>query len=246
MSWISRVFGKIGNRKSKYISPSLVEKPVLDTRPNCEIEKDERRQRSETRLRGEGVPLNPDFPDPLTTDDLTLRSAKDVADRLLALTLVAMKADGMDHDVMLEIVRERDAHDAFTERELEFIMDPEPSEEAMSRYCRRFESAWTLVWALRLVREPLSTPRENCDADRLIEIVRDTPELNVRSLRDANSVLDKLDLFQGYDWAVKHALKQGKPPPSQLNACVAIERYRALAWLTCQRDWENPRQDIAA
>lgn len=244
MSWLSRIFG---TRKSKYVSPKLVEQPVVDHRPADVIEKEDRRQRSETRLRGEGIPISPDLPDTETISELQLRKPREVADRLLALTLVAMKADGMDHEVMLEIVRERDARKLLTPKETAFIDAAEPSDADRARYLRRFESAWTLIWALRLVREPLTTPREACDIDRLIGIVRDTPDLSAYNLRDACSILDKLDLFMRYDWAVRHCREKGLPLPVQFNGDAAMERFRALAWLTCQRDWDEPgRNEMAA
>ena len=174
-----------------------------------------------------------------------IRSPEEVADRLLALTLVAMKAEGMDHEIMLEIVKERQADRLFTAKERAFILNSTPGEADREHFARSFEAAWALVWALRLVREPLTTPRRCCDHDRVISIVRDTPDLTVNALRDTPSVLDKLDLFMRYASAVHEALAQGKKPPSEIVATVAIERYNALSWLSHHNgrdDWDEPEK----
>ena len=239
MSWFGRVFGKLITKKSKYITPGLEEGTKSDEPLSDEAEQEQRRACSEVRLRGEGVPINPDLPIIKSSSQIEIRPRREVADRLLALTLVAMKGEGMDNDVIQEIVRERDAAHLFTPEERAFIDNPAPDESELALFTRRYEAAWTLVWALRLVREPLSTPREPCDVARLIEIVRDTPQLAARALRRPDQILDKLDLFIGYDWAVRKAISQGCRMPADLNADVTLERCHALCWLACMDGHEN-------
>lgn len=246
MSWFGRILGKLTNPKSKYVTPGLEEKLKPSAPPTDSDEQKMRRRESEIRLRGEGIPLNSDLPDVPAASDVSLRSSREVADRALALTLVGMKAHGMDHEVMLEIVRERAAENCFTADEHAFIMTPAPAPADLERFASSFEAAWALIWALRLVREPLSTPRDVCNFDRLIEIVRDTPDLSIYDLRRPCRILDKLDLFLRYDWAVKQAARNGIKPPSHLNPAVAMERYHALSWLTCQIDYENWEDDALA
>ena len=241
MSWFSRVFGKLsGNRKTRYLSPKLREQPAPPADPDL-AEREARKSQSETRLRGEGVPISPVSPDYGTSSDVRLRTAKETADRLLALTLVAMKAEGLDHAAIQEIIDVRGARELFTPEEADFINTPMPSEEDMLRFSICYEAAWTLVWALRLVREPLSTPRECCDNDRLIQIVRDTPDLTRNSLREPGRVLDKLHLFYHYASAVRDAEADGQKPPANIRSEVALGRHWALSWLARQQ--ENPTED---
>tara|TARA_Y100000052_G_C2940461_1_gene80268 strand:+ start:173 stop:919 length:747 start_codon:yes stop_codon:yes gene_type:complete len=243
MNWLSRVFGNLGSRKSKYITPHLLDEDGCDVPKTPDEEQVDRRARTEQRLRGEGVPINPDLGEVTSERDANIRAPEEVADRLLALTLVAMKAEGMDHEIMLEIVKERKADTLFTSRERAFILNPSPSDADLEHFSKSYEAAWALVWALRLVREPLTTPRRNCDHERVISIVRDTPDLTVNALRDTPSVLDKLDLFMRYASAVQASLAEGKKPPSEIIAIVALERYNALSWLTHhegREDWDEP------
>lgn len=239
MSWLSRVVGKLTNPKSKYVTPGLEEKSKPKPPPNDETEQSERRCKIETRLKGEGVPLNPDIPPVPPANSLRFKDPGEVAERVTALTLVAMKASGMDHDVMQAIVDERDAWEYFTPSERAFMDTPSPSEEQMTQFSHGFESAWALIWALRLVREPLTTPRSPCIPEKVIEIVRDTPDLAAMRLRTPGRLAEKLEMFQHYNWAIQQAQEQGKRPPAQLNSVVAQERFRAMSWLTCQQDNED-------
>ncbi|GEM_PF-3841703 len=239
MNWLSRVIGKLTNPKSKYVTPGLEEKAEKKPPPTDESEQSERRSRIETRLRGEGVPLNPDLPPVPPVSSLRFKEPDEVAHRVTALTLVGMKASGMDHDVMQEIVSERKAHDYFTASERAFMDNPSPGEDEMAHFANGFESAWALIWALRLVREPLTTPRNPCQPEKVIEIVRDTPDLTMRRLRTPGRLAEKLEMFQLYNWAIQQAQAQGKGPPAQLNSIVAQERFRAMSWLTCQPENED-------
>lgn len=239
MSWFSRMFGKLTNPKSKYVTPGL-EDGTGEGPPASDVaEQAERVARVEERLRGEGVPFNPDMEPVEAESTVQVRDRHEVADRLMALTLAAMKGDGMDHDVIQEIVAERDARKYFTPTELAYIDNPTPSEQENIRFAWRFESAWTLIWVLRLVREPLTTPRNTCDVDRIIAIVRDTDNLAALACRPDNATLDKLELFRRYHWAVCQALENGQNIPSHLDANVTRERFHALSWYTRQSGFET-------
>lgn len=56
----------------------------------------------------------------------------------------------------------------------------------------RYEAAWPLLWALQHMDGMLGPPREPCDVDPLIAVVRDTPNLDdlaAKGLRSANDIL---------------------------------------------------------
>ena len=239
MGWFSRIRDQIGNRKSKYVTPGLDDKSEPEEPLTDDAEQSLRRSQTRDRLRGEGIPVSPDLPNSPPESALAMRSSEDVANRLLAFTLVAMKADGMDHGVMLEIVRERDARQFFTAEEEAFIDNPAPSDADRDHFLRFYETAWTLIWALRLVREPLSTPRETCNPEEVVAIVRDTPNLAANTMRRPCRMLDKLDLYLCYDAAARSAVSEGRKPPSHLHPIVACERYRALAWIAGE-DFAEP------
>jgi hypothetical protein len=206
----------------------------------------DRKSRSETRLRNEGVPVNPNLPAIVSEAGARLRTPREVADRVLALTLVSMKGEGLDQDTLMEIVNDRKAIDLFTAEERAFINNTEPSEADKIRFTWRYEAAWVLLWALRQHREPLGPPRNLCDPARLVTIVRDTPDVSVHGLRAAADILDKTDMIYRYHWAIAQARLDSKSPPSHMHPGVALERHHALNWLTGYNnncDWDDVTTD---
>lgn len=244
MGWLSRLIGKNtrtdgSTARSSDADDSGLFPPVTDDAAD-------RKSRSETLLHNERVPVNPHLPAIEGEREARLRSAQDVAERVLALTLVSMKGEGLDQATLVEIVNDRKALDLFTPEERAFIDDPEPSETDKIRFTWRYEAAWVLLWALRQHRVPLGPPRNLCDPAKLVTIVRDTPDISVHGLRAAPDILDKADLIYRYHWAITQARLEGKNPPSQLNPAVALERHHAFNWLIGYNDscdWDDVSTD---
>jgi hypothetical protein len=198
-----------------------------------------RKQRSEARLRDEGVPILDSLPVIESESEARLRSARAVADRLLALTLVAVKAEGMISGETPESVRamiesaiaQRKAERLFTADEQAFVRNLRPDRDDQIRFQWRYEAAWVLLWALRWVDGPLSPPRQPCDVPRLSGIVHDRLDLAARGIRRFGEILDEADLIYRYHWATEDARFHGRDWPAGLDQDVVVERHQALNWL---------------
>ena len=197
-----------------------------------------RKQRSEKRLKAEGVPTNDHLPPIETETEARLRSAGEVAGRLLALTLVAVKADGLLSGESAESVRsmidsaisERQADGLFTPGEKALIRALKPDRNDQIQFNWRYEAAWVLAWALRWIDGPLD-PRKGADVPLLSGIVHDEPDLARRGLRPLGEILDEADLIYRYHWAAREARLRGKPLPPGLTEDVVSEWHHALNWL---------------
>src|SRR5215467_5895581 len=83
-----------------------------------------RKERSIARLKSEGVWYIDHLP---VIDDSTTalrRSAEEIAQRAVALCLVALKGEGLEHDVVQDQIEQYGAEDFFTPREAAFIRNP--------------------------------------------------------------------------------------------------------------------------
>ena len=222
-----------------------------EPRPPITDEQRRRKERSEARLRSEGVPTLAWLPLIESEDELEPRGAEEVADRLRALTAVAAKADAQDQGrppvQVLEMMK-RSMHGPipaalFTPDELDFVRDFHTAEKDLAQFVWRYEAAWVLLWALRWIEAPLSMPSEFCDLELLRDIVRSEPDLTVRGLRPLAELLDEADLIYRYHWASRSALNQGLEPPAGLSQDVIVERHHALNWLIRfeNAEWDEVR-----
>ncbi len=200
-----------------------------------------RKHRSEAILRAEGIPFIVHLPAIQSAGEVTRRSAAEVAGRLQALTIVAVKAEGLEQEVIANIVAERELSSLFSPRERAFIDDPQPNKQDCIQFVWRYEAAWVLLWALNMSDAPLGLPRELCDVPFLAETVRDKPDLAARGLRPVAELLDEADLIFRCHWATRQAWLTGRDAPAGLDPGVTMERHYALNWLIGDGDeaWDD-------
>jgi Domain of unknown function (DUF4272) len=247
MSWFRKILGKGETQPpiEKLVPIATVEIPPPD--PDAVLYQDQvlRKAWAEDVLTWQGIPVNKHLPCIEGGAETVLRSAQDVTDRLLALTIVAVKGEGMEQERILEIIEDRKAWPHFSPKELAFINDPEPTEHDRVQFAWRYEAAWVMFWALNFTKGPLEPPFKICDVPLLVETVRDTDDLAKNGLHSVNNVLNEADLIYRYHWAVRQASIDGVPPPGGLEPGVVMERHYALNWLIgyLDCDWDDVSTD---
>lgn len=106
-----------------------------------------------------------------------------------------------------------------------------------------YEALWSLLYALSLV-DDIRDGGKLCDCDYVISIFKDWPSLEELKakckLRDIEEILDMLDLYYRYDWAVNEKKVNKEANIGTLNPSNVIERRRGLEWLISNEDdWYN-------
>jgi Domain of unknown function (DUF4272) len=207
----------------------------------------ERKARSEARLASEGVPFISHLPVIEDIANVNQRSKDEIAWRAMALLVVAVKGEGLEHERVLEIVDEYGLQPHLTKKEAAFIYDPLPTEHDRIQFVWRYEAAWVLLWSLGYVDE-LPIPAGICDVPRAVGFMRDrTPSEFIRDarLRPLDKILDEADLIYRYHWAVVDSRVNDKAVPASLNPSVTLERHYALNWLIgyMGQDWDDVSTD---
>ena len=206
-----------------------------------------RKARSETRLQAEGVPFNKHLPAIEDEQGARRRSKEQIAWRAMALMVVAVKGEGLEHSAIGEIVDEYGLKNHFTPKEAAFIQNPSPSDHDRTQFVWRYEAAWTLLWALGYI-EVLDMPSSICDVPVAVTFMRDqTPAEFIAnaSLRPMEQLLDAADLIYRYHWAVVNARVHGEDAPESLEPGVTMERHYALNWLIgyMDQEWDDISTD---
>jgi hypothetical protein len=207
-----------------------------------------RKQRSEAILQAEGVPFIAHLPVIADEETAQLHSIETVAWRAMALSLVAVKGEGLEQERLLEVIEQYQLEPKFTPKEREFIYNTEPTEHDRIQFTWRYECYWVLLWALNYVEE-LSRPDQICDVPRAVSmLVNKTSEEFIRDakLRSKSEILDAADLIYRYDWACVDARVNGRTIPSWVESSVVVERHYALNWLIGYAEdegWDNVSTD---
>jgi len=202
-----------------------------NSKPN--MEQLERKQRSERVLESENVPFNKFLPVIPSSDHVQIRSEGEVELRALCLFVVALKGEGLEQEGIQELVSNYDLSEYFTPDELAFVNNPNPSHNDRIQFAWRYESAWTMLWALGFV-DSFDRPDQIVDAEKLVRLVYSYSTESFQSvgnLRNAAELLDQADLVYRYHWAITSARLNGVEAPGGLDRGVVFERHYSLNWL---------------
>lgn len=206
-----------------------------------------RRQRSETILAKEGIPVDSSLPPVESEAGAPAHPVIDIAFRAMCLIAVAMKGEGRDTPTVLRLIREYGLAGRLSAQERAFIQSAAPVKRQSDRFSWRYEAAWTLLWALGYV-DVLGRPDKPCDVQTLVASMRDRSAarfVGEASLRGMPQILDQADLVYRYHRAVISALIARKSPPAGLSPSVTHERHNALQWLIGppERSWDKITAD---
>lgn len=198
----------------------------------------QRKARSEALLAEHGIRVA-SLPPLVSEPELQLRSAAEVAGRVMALLAVAARAESLnDHNnkpLTIDALRQRlaPAFSHLSPREQAYLQDDAPEEKDTIQMIWRYESLTLLEWAVGLLSE-LPFPTGICDVPQVARNVLDIASEDwpaKAQLRPAAEILDALDLHYRLHWIKREAELGRRALPDGLVPGVILERHYALNWL---------------
>lgn len=208
----------------------------------------DRKQRSIDFLQSKDIPFTPSLPIIPDEEEAQIRAAATVLDRALCLLPVALKGAGMPIELTSNIVRHFGLTEALSPSETAFLGDAQSEQQQMINFAWRYESLWTLLWALGLVEE-LAFPNAVCDVNRIFAMLSgDATKASLTEkmkFRSPTEILDAADLIYRLNWACTNARLKGQQPPARMHPGIVYERHYALNWLRSylDLDWDDVRAD---
>lgn len=162
--------------------------------------------------------------------DARPRPVEAVVGRLLALTVVGLKGQGLTQAEAFAFADAYGVWDALNPSEHDFVLDPSPLRHDVVQAAWRFEGVWVLLWSLGHVRH-LAFPDRPCDSGRALELVVAHARDADPSVRPVKDLLDAADVHDRLARLCAVARAQGMPAPSGLDQGVVHERDLALRWV---------------
>ncbi|MQA41708.1 DUF4272 domain-containing protein [Rugamonas aquatica] len=207
----------------------------------------QRKARSEQLLAERKVVVPATLPPLVSEPELRLRTPEDVLRRMLALFVVAIRAESLSggHAIAVDDLKKRfpPAFAGLTDAERAFLAQEAPTEQETTQYLWRYEAILVLQWVLGL-QDALPFADAICDVAAISRTVieRGTEGLRKQlAMRPAAEILDALDLHYRQHWATRQAILKKAAAPAGLNDGVLQERHHALNWLVHfeDRDWDE-------
>ena len=207
----------------------------------------DRKAHTDQVLAARQIAVPADLPPVVSEPELRLRAPGEILRRMLALFVVAIRAESLtgERAIAVDDLRHRfpPAFKGLTELERDFLAKDAPTEQEITQFLWRYEAILVLQWALGL-QDALPFPDAICDVAAISSTVieRGTEGLRKQPVaRAAGEVLDALDLTYRLHWASRQALLKKTAVPAGLNDSVLQERHHALNWLVRfeDRDWDE-------
>lgn len=207
----------------------------------------ERKQRSISILKAENVKFIEHLPVIETESESKRRTTEEVAQRAIALAIVAVKGEGIEQQIIDKLVKDYSAESLFTPKEKAFIRNPNPSLQERAQFSWRYEAYWLMLWSLGYVNT-LKRPDSICDVPKAVAFLRDNGRdgfIKKARLRSQKEILDAADLIYRYHWAMTDARINSKDKPAGLDPGVVLERHYALNWLIgyMGQEWDDISTD---
>jgi hypothetical protein len=207
----------------------------------------ERKTRTTTRLKQEGVPMVENLPVLEDSTKAKKRTTEEIVHRAIAVCLAAVKGEGLEQEVVDQLVKQYGADQFFTPEEAAFISDKAPSQKDRIKFSWRYECLWVLWWSLGYI-DKLDRPETICDVPKAVSFLKghDAAQLcKEAKLRPLTEILDEADLIYRYHWATTNARLKGQEAPAKLEGGVVQERHYVLNWLIGYMDeaWDDISTD---
>ena len=240
---------------------------IIDTEGNCEIDELDvrinsvyfdadqnelsedqqlRKEKNEKILEENSIKINRNLPCIESEEETTLRTPKEIAQRVSALAVVNLVAfNSIDPEEATEYLQNYNLWDFTTENEKEFLANPTDDKKANESW--KCEGIWVLMWALNKI-ETLDFPDEFCDLENIdpdnYPVGQDKdPNIfidSIVSIRSKSEILDANDLYYRFNWACVDERINGREIEG-INPGIVYERQYALNWLInyMEQDWDS-------
>ncbi len=200
------------------------------------ITANERKTKTEKHLESLNVPVNKDLP-ALEEDHLIeIKSAKEIAERLLILTYLCVSAQNKENKEIIDFLKEEDLWNSVSENEKKLFAKSRYKKQELMEISWRAECIKVLLWAINKI-DRLDFPNKQCNVSKMLELI---PEymaplkefVQNAKTRSKQEILDMTDLIYRIHWATRQAELEGKAIPAKVDPGVIEERHYAINWIT--------------
>lgn len=172
----------------------------------------------------------------------SMRTKEEICNRAICVMIAAVKAEGLESDIVDQIVEQYNVSECLSIEESEFLSNDAAAEEDKAKFSWRYEAYYVLLWVLGYINK-LDRPENICNVEKAVSVIHSRTKeqfLSESRLRDIEEVLDFAELTRRYHWAVRDDYINQRSPSTNIDSSVVYERHYAFDWiLNPERDWDN-------
>jgi hypothetical protein len=205
----------------------------------------QRKERNEKVLEGKGIKVNSHLPLVEAEEEITLRTANEIATRVSVLAVINFVAfSSVSPEEATNYLQRYNLWEYVTPKEKAFLLNA--TDKLKNRESWKCEGIWVLMWALKVV-DTLPFANELCslnaiDPENYPIGQKKDPNFIRRytEIRSKSEILDMTDLHYRMNWACVDARLNGKEM-NEIHPGVVYERHYALNWLVnyAGQEWDE-------
>ncbi|MFC7772987.1 DUF4272 domain-containing protein [Flavobacterium sp. GCM10027622] len=205
----------------------------------------QRKKQNESYLKALNIPILEHLPYIEEESDVRLRSAQEIAERILVLVYLGFASEIEDErENVIAFLKSNSLWEKVSPEEKELFEKEVLTEQEIINIFWRSEAIWMLLWTICKV-DKLKLPTEQIEIE---DIVSRIPELFSDSkayienaiIRPTSELLDASDLTYRLHWATRDASLNNQPMPANLILSVIMERHYAINWVTFYgEEWDE-------
>ena len=212
------------------------------------ISPEERRTKTNQKLKEMGIAYIDMLPVVESSEQVNLKSLDEIAKRCVASLLAIQLGCDINSDndyndskeYFSKMLKDFGVEDSLLPKEKKLFDGNYDKQDAID-VVWTYEAYWSLCWALGLV-DDIEDASSICDIDKAISFVSKSKNLedfkSKCKVRDIEEILDMLDLYYRYHWAVTEHQLNPDTKIGNLNDDIVVERRRGLEWLFLDmNDW---------
>lgn len=171
----------------------------------------------------------------------------EAAERLLILLAIAYTAYNFEEsEKVMDWLKNENLWKSVSEKEKEFLRNPDPEQEEKQQLSWRFEGAYLLAWALEKVH-PDAEPGRECDEERVNAFVSHIPAVGTSTqdffedlfYRSRYEIVDEFLFYEMTTRYFRDIEVQHKENTSQVHPQASFEHHLVLHWLChAESDWD--------
>lgn len=240
------IIDQYGNCKISKLEVNI--NPEYFDEPQIEITKDqkERKVSSENIIKNKSIKVNKNLPFIESEKETTLRTVKEIAERVTILTITNQVAfNNMEGNQAIEYLKNYNLWELVTPNEKIFLENP--TDERKNQETWKCEGIWVLMWSLKIINE-LDFPDKMADLGLIPSEkypIGEDKDPNIfigsqKEIRTKNEILNMNDLYYRMDWACVDG-RINQKQLAEINCGVVYERHYALNWLInyMEEDWDD-------
>ena len=209
-----------------------------------------RKEKSNKFIKELGIDCLESLPLVESSEEVTLKSIDDICKRIFASVISIQLACDIDQGNDYEgsknffegLLDKYGIKDCLLPDEAK-LFDGTYNQKVVVNVTWNYEATWSLLWALGLV-EDMNKPFAVCDSEKVVTLIAPCASIDEFKskikMRDIEEILDMLDLFYRYHWAVVDKNINPNTNIGQLYPDVVWERRKGLEWLISkEEDWDE-------